>query len=190
MKSFLALVALSSLFLCSCGSVSSIQPTSGNLSSETGTYDSLIVKPFVDATAPENFSTWTPEEQQEHRAEVKRSGEKLANTIISNAKSKSRFKSIGNKPGPGKNLVIEGEITRFNNGVPSLRLWIGMGAGSAYLDGVANFKDFKTGKEIGKIVIDKNSWPLGGAIAATQNADSLAEGAAEKIAEEAIKLAH
>ncbi len=189
MKPLLALGALATLLLSSCGSTSSIQPTSGSLTAETGTYDSLVVKPFKDATAPDDFSAWTAEEQQEHRASVKRAGEKIATLIVSNTKSGSRFKSIGDKQGPGRNLVIEGEITRFNNGIASLRLWVGMGAGSAYLDGVANFKDQKSGREIGKIVFDKNSWPLGGAIASAQNADSFAEGAAEKIAEEALKFA-
>lgn len=189
MKFISALGALATLLLCSCGSTSSVQPASGNLTAEAGTYDSLVVRPFRDSTTPDGFATWTADEQQEHRASVKRAGERIATLVISNTKSGSRFKSIGDKPGPGRNLLIDGEITGFSNGVASLRLWVGMGAGSAYLDGVANFKDQKTGKDIGRIVIDKNTWPLGGAIAASQNADSFAEGAAEKIAAEALRFA-
>ncbi len=64
-----------------------------------------------------------------------------------------------------------------------------MGAGSSYLDGEAVFRDATTNKAVGRIVIDKNSWPLGGAIASMQTAERFAEGAAGQVASEALQFA-
>jgi hypothetical protein len=51
-----------------------------------------------------------------------------------------------------------------------------------------NFRDSK-GSSIGVIKVDKNSWPLGGGLAAGQNPEAFMNGAADKIAEEAVKMA-
>ena len=185
------LVATAAMAWClsSCGTTSGVQTAAGQGSGVVAEYDTLVVKGFRDATSPSGFSSWAAEEQAEHRANVKRCGERMADIVISDAKANSRFKQVGRSKGPGKNLLVEGEITDYNNGVASLRLWIGMGAGSAYLDGMAYFRDASSGKELGRVVIDKNSWPLGGGIAATQTADTFAEGAAKKVASEAAKFA-
>ena len=46
-----------------------------------------------------------------------------------------------------------------------------------------------SGAVVGKIKADKNSWALGGGVAAAQNPVMFMNGAAEKIAEETVKLA-
>lgn len=68
-----------------------------------------------------------------------------------------------------------------------LRLFIGMGAGSAFFEADVYFRDSK-GATVGKIKADKNSWALGGGVAAAQNPTMFMNGAAEKIAKEAAKL--
>ena len=78
-------------------------------------------------------------------------------------------------------------VTRFVEGNAALRLFIGMGAGSSYFDATTRFKD-STGKVLGEIKTDKNSWGLGGSIAAGQTVFKFMENAAEKVAEEARKI--
>ncbi|WP_371311847.1 DUF4410 domain-containing protein [Pseudovibrio flavus] len=81
-------------------------------------------------------------------------------------------------------IIIRGNISRFKNGSALARAVVGFGAGSSYLDANVDVVDAKTGAKLGKIVVDKNSWPLGGMLAATQTGESYLTGAASKIAEE------
>jgi len=68
-----------------------------------------------------------------------------------------------------------------------LRLFIGMGAGSSFFEADVYFRDSK-GSTLGKIKVDKNSWALGGGVAAAQNPTMFMNGGSDKIAEEAAKL--
>ena len=63
-----------------------------------------------------------------------------------------------------------------------------MGAGSAFFEADVQFRDGK-GNSIGQVKVDKNSWALGGGLAAGQSPLTFMDGAAEKIADEAAKLA-
>jgi opacity protein-like surface antigen len=83
--------------------------------------------------------------------------------------------------------VIDGVITKYHEGNPMLRAFIGMGAGSAFFEADVYFRNSE-GNIIGKIKADKNSWALGGGLAAAQNPTMFMNGAAAKIAEEAVKL--
>jgi hypothetical protein len=57
-----------------------------------------------------------------------------------------------------------------------------MGAGSSYFDAILRCKDADSGQQIGEIVVDKNSWALGGGLAAGQTVQGFMEGAAKKAA--------
>jgi hypothetical protein len=91
------------------------------------------------------------------------------------------------KAGPGT-LTIGGEVTRYVEGNAALRLLIGMGAGSSYFDANVRFSDGADGKELGVIRVDKNSWGLGGGLAAGQTVESFMKEGAQKTAIEAAKL--
>lgn len=84
----------------------------------------------------------------------------------------------------GGSLVLSGCVTRYEKGDAAARLLWGFGAGSSYLDATLLFKDGDTGQELGRMVVDRNSWGLGGIIASTQTAESFAEDAAKKVAAE------
>jgi len=59
-----------------------------------------------------------------------------------------------------------------------------MGAGSSYFNAITDLADSESQQSIGQIITDKNSWPLGGGIAATQTVETFMQGAAKKIAAE------
>jgi len=84
--------------------------------------------------------------------------------------------------------VISGTITKYDEGSVTKRMLLGMGFGMALLEADVEFRDSK-GLSIGTIKVDKNSWPLGGGLAAGQDPQDLMKGPAEKVAEEAAKLA-
>lgn len=82
-------------------------------------------------------------------------------------------------------LVIEGEVTRFEEGNAALRLFVGMGAGRSHFDAMVRFVDGGTGKVLGEIEVSKNSWVLGGIIASAQDAGDFLSHGTERASEEA-----
>lgn len=85
-------------------------------------------------------------------------------------------------------LVIEGDITRYVEGNAALRLFIGMGAGSSYFDALVRVNDGGNGQNISTLKADKNSWGLGGSIAAGQTVETFMNAAAKKTAQEIMPL--
>ena len=81
-------------------------------------------------------------------------------------------------------LVVSGEITRLKKGNAAARLLIGFGAGSSHFDATVRVSDGPSGADFGTIMVDKNSWALGGGIASSQSVESFMEGAAKKVATE------
>jgi len=72
------------------------------------------------------------------------------------------------------------EITRFVEGNAALRFLVGMGAGSSYFDAT----DGASGSSIATLSADKNSWGLGGSLAAGQTVYTFMDEAAKKTAKE------
>jgi uncharacterized protein DUF4410 len=172
------LVGIVGLFsLTGCGSTSALKNSQGQLIASTRKFTSVSVKTFklqLEDKDPEMNSEKSPAY--------------FADRIAFEIKSKGRFASVGRDTKPDANtLVIDGVITKYHEGNPMLRAFIGMGAGSAFFEADVYFRDSK-GNIIGKIKADKNSWALGGGLAAAQNPTMFMNGAAEKIAEEAVKL--
>jgi hypothetical protein len=113
----------------------------------------------------------------------------FADRIAAEIRKGGKISSVTRNAKPDANtLVIDGVITKYEEGNPALRMWIAMGAGSAFFEADVYFRDSK-GTTIGKIKVDKNSWALGGGIAAGQNPQAFMDGAADKVAAEAAKLA-
>ncbi len=63
-----------------------------------------------------------------------------------------------------------------------------MGAGSSYFDAVVAFGDGVTRESIGTITVDKNSWALGGGLAAGQSVQGFMRGAARSVANQLYEL--
>jgi hypothetical protein len=171
------LVAALALFsLAGCGSTSALQNKQGQPIASTQKFSKVTVQTFkMTLEEPEPNSSPAPAY--------------FADRIASEIKTKARFASVGrNSRAEANTLVIDGVITKYHEGNPMLRAFIGMGAGSAFFEADVYFRD-STGNIVGKIKADKNSWALGGGLAAAQNPTMFMNGAAEKIAEEAVKLA-
>ncbi len=174
----MSLVAATALFsLAGCGSTSGLQNQQGQAIASTRKFTKVTVKTFKLQL-----------EDKEPEMNSEKSPAYFADRIAFEIKSKGRFGSVGRDTKPDANtLVIDGVITKYHEGNPMLRAFIGMGAGSAFFEADVYFRDSE-GKILGKIKADKNSWALGGGLAAAQNPIMFMNGAAVKIAEEAVKL--
>jgi hypothetical protein len=73
---------------------------------------------------------------------------------------------------------------RYEEGSTALRLWVGMGAGSSYFDARIELRGGPEENTLGNWQVDRNSWGLGGAFAATQTVEEFMKSAAEKVGKE------
>ena len=175
----LILTAAIAAFTSGCGTVSKMQPAT----SASG--GSLKLKKYSRVVVLTPTTTITD-------AKAKPVAEKacgyFADTMVDNLRKRKVAETIERDGAPNDALVISTVITRCTEGSASLRLWIGMGAGSSYFDATVSFKDGTSGEAVGTLVVDKNSWALGGGAAAAQTITAFMDAAAEKVAEQ-VQLA-
>lgn len=168
---FYIALAASALVFTSCGSVSKVTPSTGIAPKS---YSKVLVKDFAYKGASSEVSGPS-------------SSKIFADIINHEIKNKGSFSSVARSGKAGADsLVIEGDVTRYVAGDPLLRGLVGMGAGSSYFDADVRFVDGATGKLLGTMKVDKNSWALGGYIAAGQSPEKFMQGAAKKVAEESL----
>ena len=162
--------------LSGCGSVGTIESTDGydgKLGVDLSDFDSVAVLNFGDATKKQDVPEYA--------------GRNFADRIAAEIRSTGAFDEVSRESLNASSIVISGNITRYTEGNPALKWMIGFGAGSTYFDAVVRFSNSDTGEKLGELVVDKNSWVLGGGIAASQNVEQFMKGAAEKIASEMVK---
>ena len=160
--------------LSSCGTVSDFQPaTTGSPGKK---YSRVLVRDFTHTVSDDDGTT--PVAARKFSDEISYAVQRQ-NPNVKVARS--------GKPGAGT-LIIGGEVTRYMEGNKALRLLVGMGAGSSYFDANVRFSDGVSGKSLGTITVDKNSWALGGGLAAMQTVDSYMKEGAETTAKESEKF--
>lgn len=177
-------VIVTNILFSGCGSISSLESTTSEPLVGISKYEEVIVLDFADQTFTKKTK---PDEIAEHKENVKIAGRSFADKIAAEIKKTKAFNKVLREFSPNEAIVICGTITRYQEGNAAARLLIGFGAGSSYFDADVRFKDNKTGSEFGMLKVDKNSWVLGGGIAAAQNVDGYMKGAAKKIASELAK---
>ncbi len=155
--------------LTGCGTISGINASKGQTIRNASKYDQIAVMDFSNKTAKKN------------------AGVIFADRIADKLEAKGGFKNVTRNKPEGNALVISGTITRCEDGNATARMWIGLGAGSSYFDADVKFSGNLESSEWGTITVDKNSWVLGGAVAASQDVDYFMNEAADKICEELEK---
>jgi len=169
-----ALVAAA--LLASCGTTSDLQTTQGAKVAPSHKYSKVVVQNFKVSVT-------------EHAQEAASSAVLFPDTIAGELRKEGHFSSVSRGGSADANtLVIDGVVTKYDEGSQSKRMWLGMGFGMAFLEATVKFSDSK-GNVIGSIKVDKNSWAMGGGLAAGQNPNSFMNDAADKISEEAAKFA-
>jgi hypothetical protein len=177
--------------LAACGSTSNIKPVQQadavvaapaqrhGARIDVSGYDRVVVLDFIDAT---DKSALSPDKARAHDEAMATAVRQFPDLIAHKLRESGAFSEVVRGPSPGKALAVSGRITRLVEGSDALRLWIGMGAGSSYFDATTELSDAESGQALGQVATDKNSWALGGFIAARQTVASFMEGAAQRIA--------
>lgn len=178
MRRLILLGCLGSLlaFLAACGTTSGIRGPEGGPSEAPGAdlaaFDRVVVVDFEDAT-------------KEQSTQSKNAAREFPDLIVQQVRASGAFVAVerSGEVTPST-LKLTGRVTRYREGNAAARALIGLGAGSSYFDAVVELRSGETGALIGSIEVDKNSWPLGGLISATQTPRTFMEGAAKKVAKE------
>lgn len=168
------------IMLTGCGTVSEVTPTAGQ-DLDLRKYDRVLVLDFADGVTDKV----KPSAQAKKRAEMAIRTKSFPDRIAIELGAKNVFKEVTRTGNPDpQTLIVSGTITRYTEGDAIGRLVIGLGAGSSYFDATVDFKDGGTSNILANQKIDKNSWVLGGGIAATQTPDEFMQEAAKVLAED------
>ena len=179
---YMICVIMAMVLLAGCGTTSSLKSTKGSkFNFETSKkFSDVIVKKFSSNVS----ETDTTKDKIDWACNY------FADIIANKIKEKAVFQKVSRDGTPtNSTLVISGEIIKYITGDPLLRAFIGLGAGSSYFDAVVHFFDGSTNQLIGSIDVNRNSWILGGVIAATQDPEGYMKEGAKKISQEVTKLA-
>jgi hypothetical protein len=172
-------VFLISLFLSACGTTSSFQSTpAAQEFIDLTPYDRLLVEDFVDDATRRA----KPEMQPLLQPKVARASTLFADQIVSVVQAEGGFATV-ERTGTAAlgTLVLRGAITQYDEGNATLRWIVGFNAGNVNFDAALQLIDGGSGAVLGTWIVDKNSWALGGGIAATQTPDEFMAEAARKI---------
>ena len=171
-----SIIVICASLLSGCGTTSDLQTAQGAKVAPSHRYSKVVVQNFKVSVT-------------EHAQEAASSAILFPDAIAGELRKEGHFSNISRGGAADANtLVIEGVVTKYDEGDQSKRMWLGMGFGMAFLEGTVKFSDSK-GNVIGTIKVDKNSWAMGGGLAAGQNPHSFMDDAADKISEEAAKFA-
>ncbi len=186
----IAALIMTAGLLGGCGTTSGLQAADAAAEEriDLSSYSSAVISDFADAaTAGKKFKSGEKgaEKKAEYQADVQAASVTFSEYLQAELNKLNVFDNVrrGDDAAEGE-LLIGGEITRFERGNAAAKFLIGLGAGSTYFDAIVVIKDGMSGEELGQIVVDKNSWVLGGAISASQNVEGFMRGGAEKTAKE------
>lgn len=171
-------VCIVATFLSACGTTSSLQAPTEDKVVDLTPYSKLLVEDFVD----EATTKAKPEIQPTLRLKMETAVKTFPDQIAAVTRSQGGFAEVSRSGNPdAETLVMKGSITQYDAGNATLRWMVGFGAGNVNFDAIVELVDGGTGQSLGKWVVDKNSWALGGGIAATQTPEGFMEDAAVKI---------
>jgi Domain of unknown function (DUF4410) len=194
-------VLILSSALAACGTTSNIQPSPkpdavesherkpgavgsherpSQMKLDLSGYDRVVVLDYSDSTDKSKFK---PDEVRSYSDTVATADRSFPDLIAQKLRDTAAFHEVVRGTSPGKSLVVSGQITRLVEGNAAARFFL-PGAGMAHFEANTDLVDGESGKILGHLTTDKNSWVLGGGLAAGQSVQSFMQGAAEKIAEQ------
>lgn len=185
-KSKTILILFLSLSLVGCGTTSALIPAyESAISDNFKRYDKIIISDFVDGTHKNERKAQTKRRKKAMGLATQRFTDMLAMQIEQTGAFDQVVRQVGDQMiEEGEYLLVRGEITRYSKGNTFLRVVIGYGVGTAFLDADITLYDAYSNEQIGLLEVDRNSWVLGGVLAIAHNVNYFMDKAADKIASE------
>ena len=178
---YLTAVLLAGAVLTGCGTTSSLEapPEAGVI--DLTPYQRLLVEDFSD----EATARAKPEAQPLLKPKLDLAVKVFPDQIASVTRANGGFREVAREgAADDETLILRGAITQYDEGNAALRWMVGFAAGNVNFDARVELVDGASGKTLGTWKVDKNSWALGGGIAATQTPEGFMQEAASKIGAE------
>jgi len=177
----LMVLAANHLILTGCGTTSPLQLSDSSQAIDLTPYTRLLIEDFAD----EATSKVKPEFQPLLQPKMTQAVKLFPDQIASVTRAGGGFEEVLREgPADATTLIVRGAITQFDEGNATLRWIVGFNAGNANFDARLELVDGASGEQLGTWLVDKNSWALGGGIAATQRPEDFMAEAAAKIGNE------
>jgi hypothetical protein len=176
-----AVTIVATLFLAACGTTSSLQAPKESRAVDLTRFSRLLVEDFTD----EATTKAKPEVQPLLKLKLDSAVKAFPDQIAAVTKAGGGFDEVVRSgSADASTLVLRGAITPFDEGNAVLRWMVGFAAGNVNFDARLQLVDGGTGESLGTWDVNKNSWALGGGIAATQTPEGFMQEAASKIGTE------
>lgn len=169
------------LFIQGCGTTSNLKPAAETEGLDFSVYERVVVLDFQDATDKSKIKA---KKLAKHEETLKMAVRNFADRLAAEIRLTEAYSEVLREQTDEPAMVISGAITRYKAGNAAARLIVGFGAGSSYFDAEVEFSDGVTEAKLGSMTVDKNSWVLGGGLAAGQSVERFMDGAARKIAKQ------
>lgn len=174
---------LAAFFLIGCGSVSGLKRAPG-ASARIADYSRVEVIDF-SASGGEKFED--AKKQQEYDESLAEARVRFADKIAEALTKTGEFGDVARQASASDALRISGDITRYDEGNIIARGLTGF-AGQTHFEATVVITDARSGREIARVAVDRNSWPLpvGASASTLQTTNYFMENAAKKVAEELL----
>lgn len=172
---------LTAVTLAGCGTTSGLEAPAERSTIDLTRYSKLIVEDFTDQASAKMKPEARPLLEPKVAAAIKMFPDQIASVI----EAGGGFDDVARGGTPdAQTLVMRGVITQYDPGNATLQLLVGFGAGTANFDSTLELVDGGTGSVLGTWAVNKNSWALGGVLAASQKPEDFMQEAAKKIGTE------
>jgi hypothetical protein len=151
------LLGLCAMLLIGCGSLGRLDADAMQRR-EIARYDRVVVGEFA---ANDTRRTRGPAHAQRRAAQVEAGRIAFAQQIAQALRETDAFDEVleGEGEGAGRALEIVGSIDVWEPGNLAVRLVLGF-AGKSRFDATVQMRDRETGTVLGRLRVDRNSWPL------------------------------
>ena len=169
------------VLLQGCGTTSGLKSADEATVLDFSGYDRVVVLDFADQT---NKSGMKADKRVLYEAKTATATRIFAEMIAAEIRKTGAYAEVLREPSGQPAITVSGTIIVYKEGNAAARALIGLGAGSSYFDAEVLFSDLITSERLADVRVDKNSWALGGGLAAGQTVEHFMQGAAKKIARE------
>ena len=185
MRIRLGWLLLALLGLVGCGSVSGLKNVAG-ATTRIADYRLVEVLDF-SSSGGEKFPDAA--KQAEYDASLAEARRTFADKIAEAITATGSFDNVSRQSLAGGALRVSGDITRYDEGNLVARGLTGF-AGQTHFEAVVTIVDAASGRQIARIDVDRNSWPLpvGASASTLQTTNFFMNGAAKKVADELLAV--
>lgn len=169
------------LVLQGCGTTSGLKPVDEAQGLDLSGYDRIVVLDFADHT---DKAALKADKRVVYEARTAAATRTFADLIAAEIRKTGAYAEVLREPNGQPAVMVTGTIIGYKEGNAAARFLVGMGAGSSYFDAEVLFSDLISSQRLAEVRVDKNSWALGGGLAAGQTVEHFMQGAAKKIARE------